>query len=244
VYVRSAAADFTARQSIGLVFAGLVIFVLGYAIFFTNRAIQITPTGVGNRTSNAASLGVAISAVGMLGLIAAAFPRGRWRRVVFGSLIATSAAAGFFVVATLSSFWIDAYRREREIVADITSHIEKPPSKSILLVGGICPYDGPAIVFESDWDLAGALRLHYGDRTLGADVLRPGFYRSTPSGIVTMLYGGQDEDEFGPKLLLYDYQRKRFSVLADVDTAARIFREEPPDIACPLGAEGVGVKLF
>ena len=244
LYVKPAMADLTARQSIALVFGGLAIFVLGYAIFFTNRAIQITPTGVGNRTSNAAALGVAITAVGMLGLIAAAFPRAVWRRVVFGGLIAAYAAAGFFVVATLSSFWIDAYTREQEIVADITSHVDQPASKSILLVGGICPYNGPAIVFESDWDLAGALRLHYGDRTLGADVLRPGFYRVTPNGIVTLLYGGQDEDEFGPKLLLYDLPRKKLSVLADADTAARIFREQPPDVACPPGGEGVGVKVF
>ena len=119
-------ADLTARQSIALVFAGLAIFVLGYAIFFTNRAIQITPTGVGNRTSNAAALGVAISAVGMLGLIAAAFPRAVWRRVVFGGLIAAYAAAGFFVVATLSSFWIDAYTREQEI---IVGEVPPPPPR-------------------------------------------------------------------------------------------------------------------
>ena len=88
------------------------------------------------------------------------------------------------------------------------------------------------------------LLLRADDRTLGADVLRPGFYRVTPNGIVTLLYGGQDEDEFGPKLLLYDLPRKKLSVLADADTAARIFREQPPDVACPPGGEGVGVKVF
>ena len=41
--------------------------------------------------------------------------------------------------------------------------------------------------------MSGALRLHSGDRTLSADVLRPRFYEVTDSGIVTTLYEGEDE---------------------------------------------------
>jgi hypothetical protein len=244
LYVKSVAGDLTPRTSIALILAGLVTFVLGYSIFFTNLAIQITPTGIGNRTSNAASLGVALTAVGLFGLVTAAVRRPVWRRAAFGFMVSAYAAAGFFVIATLSSFWIDAYAREQEVVRDITAHIDRPAPKSLLMLGGICSYNGPAIIFESDWDLAGALRLHYGDRTLGADVLRPGFYRVTESGITTLLYGGQDDDEFGPKMVLYDYRRKTSHVLTDADTAARVFREQPPDLNCPPGMEGVGVRVF
>jgi hypothetical protein len=244
LYVKSVADDLTPRTSIALILVGLVTFVIGYSIFFTNRAIQITPTGIGNRTSNAASLGVALTAVGLFGLVAATVRRPVWRRAAFGFLVSAYAAAGFFVIATLSSFWIDAYAREQEVVRDITAHIDRPAPKSLLMLGGICSYNGPAVIFESDWDLAGALRLHYGDRTLGADVLRPGFYRVTGDGIVTLLYGGQDDDEFGPKMLLYDYRRKTSHVLTDADTAARVFREQPPDLNCPPGMEGVGEKVF
>jgi hypothetical protein len=185
-----------------------------------------------------------MTAVGIFGLIAATVRRPVWRRTTFGVLISGYAAAGFFVIATLSSFWIDAYAREREIVRDIAAHIDRPAPKNLLMLGGICSYNGPAVIFESDWDLAGALRLYYEDRTLGADVLRPGFYRVTRSGITTFLYDGQDDDEFGPKMVLYDYRRKTSHVLTDADTAERIFREQPPDADCPPGMEGVGVRVF
>jgi hypothetical protein len=244
LYVKSVGDGLTPRRSIALILIGVATFVLGYAIFFTNRAIQITPTGVGNRTSNAASLGVAMTAVGVFGLIAAAVRRPALRRLTFGVLIGAYAAAGFFVIATLSSFWIDAYAREQEIVRDITTHIDTPAPRILLMLGGVCSYNGPAVIFESDWDLAGALRLHYGDRTVRADVLRPGFYRVTPSGITTFLYGEQDDDAFGPQMVLYDYRRKTSHVLLDADTAERIFREQPPDVVCPPGKEGVGVGVF
>ncbi|HEV3217694.1 MAG TPA: hypothetical protein VGZ27_18325 [Vicinamibacterales bacterium] len=244
LYVKSVVDDLTVRRSIALILIGVATFVLGYAIFFTNRAIQITPTGVGNRTSNAASLGVAMTAVGGFGLIAAAVRRPAWRRLTFGVLIGAYAAAGFFVIATLSSFWIDAYAREQEIVRDIAAHIDTPAPRILLMLGGVCSYNGPAVVFESDWDLAGALRLHYGDSTVRADVLRPGYYRVTPSGITTFLYGEQDDDAFGPQMVLYDYNRKMSHVLLDADTAERIFREQPPDVVCPPGKEGVGAGVF
>jgi MFS family permease len=244
LYVKSLEDDLTLRRSIALILIGVATFVLGYAIFFTNRAIQITPTGIGNRTANAASLGVAMTSVGVLGLIAAAVRRPSWRRLTFGVLIGAYAGAGLFVIGTLSSFWIDAYAREQEIVRDIAAHIDTPAPQILLLLGGICSYDGPAVIFESDWDLAGALRLHYGDRTVRADVLRPGFYRVTASGITTFLYGEQDDDAFGPQMVLYDYRRKMSHVLVDADTAERIFREQPPDADCPPGMEGVGVRVF
>jgi hypothetical protein len=43
---------------------------------------------------------------------------------------------------------------------------------------------------------------------------------------------------------LYDYRRKMSHVLLDADTAERIFREQPPDVVCPPGKEGVGVGVF
>src|SRR5207248_7533503 len=58
LYARSMAADFTVRHSIALAIAGVGVFLLGYSMFLTNKAIQITPAGIGNRTSIAAALGV------------------------------------------------------------------------------------------------------------------------------------------------------------------------------------------
>src|SRR5439155_3470880 len=112
------------------------------------------------------------------------------------------------------------------------------------LLAGICSYNGPAIVFESDWDLSGALRLHYGDLTLSADVLRPGFYKVTDYGIITTLYEGDDEYDFAPNLLLYDFRRKTTVALTDAGAATAALGGSPMDAPCPRGSEGVGSRVF
>src|SRR5207249_11866679 len=143
----------------------------------------------------------------------------RARLTAFAALLGCYAAGGFFVISTLSSFWIDAYATERRVEQDIESHAGTLPSRSTLLLAGICSYNGPAMIFEADWDLAGALRLRYSDLSLSADVLRPGFYKVTDYGIITTLYEGEDEYDFAPNLLLYDFRRKTTVALTDAGAA-------------------------
>jgi hypothetical protein len=244
LYARSAGDHLTMRSSLVLVAAGLVTFLIGYSTFLTNKAIQITPTGIGNRTSIAAALGVAVTAAGLFGLLASAFRNSAMRSTAFAAMLGAYAAGGFFVLSTISSFWIDAYGRELEILHDVETHVGTPPSRTTLMLGGICSYYGPAIVFESDWDLSGALRLHYGDRTLSADVLRPSLYHVTDSGLATFLYEGEDDYEFGSYLRVYDYRRKTSYELPDRDVTLRLFHDSPLDADCPPGMEGVGVRVF
>lgn len=244
LYVRLVGDDLTPRSSIALIVAGVATFLLGYAMFLTNKAIQITPTGIGNRTSIAAALGVAITAIGVFGLLTAAIRNVTVRSAAFAALLGAYAAGCFFALSTISSFWIDAYGREHEVLNDVERHIGTPPPKTTLMLGGICSYNGPAIIFESDWDLSGALRLHYGDRTLSADVLRPGSYRVTDNGLAIFLYEGEDDYDFGDYLRLYDYRRKTLDMLNDRGTTERVLRENPPDADCPPGVEGVGVRVF
>jgi hypothetical protein len=244
LYMRSAGDDLTLRSSLILGVGGLVTFGLGYSMFLTNKAIQITSSGIGNRTSIAAALGVAATAVGVFGLLAGASRNSRARSTTFAALLGAYAAGSFFVVSTLSSFWIDAYGRELEILNDVETHVGTPPPRTTLMLGGICSYNGPGIIFESDWDLSGALRLHGGDRTFSADILRPYFYRVTDSGLATFLYEDEDDYDFGSYLQLYDYRRKTLHALPDQDTALRLFHDYPLDADCPPGMEGVGVRVF
>src|SRR6266702_3844347 len=63
-------ADFPSRKWLrNLTLASFVIFLLGYAIFFTNNKVGFSPTGVDNRVAIAAAVGVAISLVGGIGYI-------------------------------------------------------------------------------------------------------------------------------------------------------------------------------
>jgi hypothetical protein len=244
LYARSMAVDFSARHAGVLVLVGGVAFLLGYSMFLTNKAIQITPTGIGNRTSIAAALGVACAAAGMFGLMACALTRPRARSAAFAALLGAYAAAGFFVISTLSSFWIDAYAIELAVLNDVETHVGTPAPRTTLLLGGICSYNGPAIVFESDWDLSGALRLHYADRTISADVLRPGFYEATDSGIATILYEGEDDYDYSADLKLYDFGRKTTDALTDKTSALKALRGGLIDATCPRGGEGVGSRVF
>jgi len=246
LYLRRIPDDLTPASAMALTVVGIAIFFAGYSMFLTNKAIQITPTGIGNRTSIAAALGVASTAVGILALLAGALRDAALRSTALAALLGIYAAGCFFVVSTLSSFWIAAYGVEREVLADVEAHanIGAPPTRMTLLVGGICSYEGPAIIFESDWDLSGALRLRYGDRTLSADILRPRFYAVTNNGIATILYEGEDDYEFGDYLKLYDFRRKTTSPLSDEATTTRLLRDAPIDAECPPGLEGVGVTLF
>jgi hypothetical protein len=75
-------------------------------------------------------------------------------------------------------------------------------------------------------------------------VLRPTFYKVTDYAIITTIYEGDDEHDYGPDILLYDYQRKAVHVLNSQDAAVRVFRDASPDAACPPGMEGVGVRVF
>jgi hypothetical protein len=50
--------------------AGLVVFAAGYAVFLGTARVLFTALGIGNRTTTAAALGVAICAVALCGLIA------------------------------------------------------------------------------------------------------------------------------------------------------------------------------
>jgi hypothetical protein len=244
LYARLLPADFTVRQSAAVVAIGVVVFLVGYSMFLTNKAIQITPTGVGNRTSIAAALGVAFVVAGLSGLIAGAFTDTRARTLAFAALLGGYAAGGFFVLSTLSSYWIDAYGTELAVATDVETHVPELAPRTTLLLGGICSYSGPAIIFESDWDLSGALRLHFGDRTISADILRPHFYEVTGAGITTILYEGADDYEFSPALLLYDYRRKTVTPLVDGDTARAALHGGRMDAACPQGGEGTGVRVF
>jgi MFS family permease len=152
---------------------GLVIFGMGYAIFLTNTNALITPTGIVNRIAIASAVGVAISLVGGIGWVSTFLPSNQLRRRCLCILIALLCTSGFIINNTLASFWIDSYRQQQAIIADIRQRFPTLPSESTLILDGICPYAGPAVVFESSWDLAGALMTFYRDRTLRADVVTP-----------------------------------------------------------------------
>ncbi|MDI6772973.1 MAG: hypothetical protein QME77_10375 [bacterium] len=157
------------RNLLRMFLAGLLVFGLGFAVFLATVAIQFSPTGITNRTAIAAALGVALCLVALACLVGELLCP-RLRPLVLALLLALVSAAGLLINNAIARFWIAAYEKQQLVLADIRRHIPTLPSHSTLILDEVCPYVGPGIVFESSWDLTGALRMLYGDMTLQADV--------------------------------------------------------------------------
>jgi hypothetical protein len=247
---------FVARQSkvellsqtsmVGFIVLGLVVFGLGYTIFLITRNAQSSPTGISNRVAIAAAVGVAFSLVGAVGWVSAFLPSARLRRQFFSMAVAMLCTSGFLIINTVASFWVDAYRKEQAILVEIRQRFPTLPSGSTLILDGICPYVGPAIVFESNWDLAGALMMLYDDLTLRADIVTPNL-KVKEDGLSTLLYGSlHSHYPYDEKLFVYHIVRKATHRLTDAKAARRYFESFNPshDNDCPTGREGHGVPIF
>ena len=231
------------RQGLGMIGAGFVVFFLGYAIFLTNTNAYVTATGIANRIAIASALGVALVFVGVFRALSGSLPA--WRRGVFALTVALLCTAGALVNSAIASYWIAAYDVEQEALAAIRERFPRLPPGSTLILDGVCPYQGPAIVFESHWDLAGALAVQYGDPSLKADVVTP-ILKVEDGGLSTVIYGYYVHYPYGERLFLYHPGRDQVHVMTDAKTARAYFERDYPDLSrgCPAGRPGDGVPIF
>ena len=191
-----------------VIVSGLFFVGLGYAIYVSTRDFMLAKTGILNRVSIAAAVGVAVSLVGGFGLVSTLLRSDLLRKIVFSLSVALICTSGFLCINTLASMWAGAYRQEQEVLADIQSRFPTLPAGSTLLLDGVCPYVGPAIVFESSWDLEGALRTSYRNPTLKANVISPRI-KIEEDGLSTHLYSESFRYPYGEKLLLYNFDQKK-----------------------------------
>jgi hypothetical protein len=229
-----------------LIGIGILVFGLGYTIFVTNDNAIITATGVNNRINSAAAIGVALSFVGFIGLISTCCGK-KWTRNLFCALTALLFASNVIINAVIASFWVTAYKQERTILQAIYQSFPRLPSGSIVLLDGVCPYCGPAIVFESSWDLAGALAIHYNDHSLRADVVTRRL-KLESGGVSTFLYGraSQTHYPYGNNMFVYRFDYKMAYPIANAQAAHRYFETIRPglDNRCPPGEPGSGSAIF
>src|SRR5829696_8803897 len=166
---RDTARTWPLRQWVRLIAAGVVVFALGYGIFLTNGRILFSSTSSSNRVSIAAAAGVAMIWVGLAGAVSVAVGP-KWRAWIFAPAVAVLCLSGYLVVQGLAAGWAEAWQREQTALAAIRERLPVLEPGTVIVLDGACPYVGPAVVFESNWDLAGALETHYGDPTVRADV--------------------------------------------------------------------------
>jgi hypothetical protein len=198
--------------------AGLAVLVLGYAIFLTTGRIAFSSTGIANRVGVVASAGSVIILISVIGWCTTWFRRSMRRARVFASAVAVLCAASVTITTALATFWIESAQHQDRILAQLSADLPRLDPHSTVLLSGVCPYIGPAIVFESSWDLRGALRILHRDHTLEADVTS-GQVDVGDRGVTTRIYQAVVMHRYGAGLFAYDAPTRSVAVLRDQATA-------------------------
>ena len=212
---------------------GLIAFVLGYAIFLTNRQILFRSAGIDNRVNAAAALGVAAILVGALGWITARLTEQRGIGL-FSASVGCIVATGVLIIGTLGSFWTSAAKKQHAVVSSIQRTAPSLPPWSTVVLDGVCPEIGPAVVFADQWDLRGALALAYHDPSLSADVATEALRAGTRLELEMTFLDSRSTRTYayGPKLFVYDFPRRALHVLRDRNEAARYVSSERASFRC------------
>lgn len=220
------------------------VFLAGYSIFLTNGNIQVTATGVGNRTAIAAAIGIAMWQIGLTAWLIGRVASERWRASIFAACVASLCASSVLIGNTLASFWKDSYNQQQAVLSELLERMPRLPRESSLILDGVCPYRGPASVFENCWDLAGALQIVYNDPTLRADVTSRKL-AVKEDGVSTFVYDVPCQYPY-KNLFSFSLRQHALSPVTDADAARRILQPPGADsyTGCPVGHEGYGVPVF
>ncbi|HVT44044.1 MAG TPA: hypothetical protein VMT00_06615 [Thermoanaerobaculia bacterium] len=223
-----------------LIAVGLLIFLFGYAVFLFNRGVMHTPTGVGNRTAMAAAFGAALVFAATLALVASSLAS-RLRALFFAATVAAVCAFGLMTTLAISVFWIDARDQAETVLQAIESARLPLEPGSTLIVGGFCPYAGPAIVFDAPWDLEAALRLRLGMPGLRADVVTARMAVEDEGLVSNVAY--RELHRYSERLLHFDVSSRGVLPLDSHEAAASILADARYR-GCGISHPSVGVPIL
>lgn len=237
-------AGVTRRTWVQVTLAGFVLWLLGYAVFLFTSRFDVTTTGIGTRTGMAAALGSATVWVGVVGMVGTLLRPPAARATATGVAFGLLCACFVVVTGTLAESWVTASRRQREIVATVAAAVSEnqPAGTPTVILDGVCPYEGPAPVFENHWDLWGALRVELDRPDVQADV-RTTRLTLTDRDIETQIYGMPKVHPYGPSTLLVDVEGN-VTVLVDRASAEAALASSPFDPASCPGSPGRGEDLL
>lgn len=231
------------RGAVKLAAFGFATFLLGYSMFVFTTRIYFTSSGIANRVAIAGAVGFAMVAIASVSLASSLLHSEVAKRISFSLLIAVLCGAGLLVTAGLADQWSLAWQREQEVL-EVMSEVQVPEGATVLL-DGVCPYVGPAPVFESNWDLTGALEILYDDSDIEADVTTTR-HSLEPTGVTTEIYGSiRAHYAYGNDLILVQYPQGWSMTLRNKQIAERGIGDEAqlPE-GCERGIAGAGQPLF
>lgn len=229
-----------------VVCTGVVLFGAGYAVTLMTWEVGFHATGSNNRTAVAAAIGVAWVFVGVVGWLASLLRAGRTRRIAFAAATGVLVASNVLIINSIAEFWIAADQRQQEVISSIQERFPELPGGTTLLLDGVCPFEGPAMMFVTGWDVKAMLQLLYGERSLEGDVIRANT-EIRADGIHTLFFDDvANLYPYGERLIAYHLSTGDVAVLADVEGARRYFEEVsvPARVACPSHTDGDGAPIF
>jgi hypothetical protein len=223
-----------------LLLIGVAAFLLGHATFVIVPAILFTPSGIDNRVLVAAATGYAMILAALVALAARAAPA-RLRNGGFTIAIVVLALAEVARLETIDGYWAQAPDRQNQVLAAARTDLARLPAGSTVILDGVCPYYGPAVVFEAPWDTGPALG-HALGREVSGDTVSPRM-SLTPTGIATSIYKQPALYPYGPRLFAYNPRLHLLAPLTDAAAARRYFSTGRPPMRCPKGYVGHGVVV-
>src|SRR5205823_5421901 len=124
------------------------------------------------------------------------------RSLTFASAVGMIALLGTLRIEQIETYWTKAPAIQEKVLASARTELRDVPPQSFVMLDNVCPYYGPAVIFEAPWDVSGALSLALG-KTIRGDAVSPrmSLHRT---GLATSIYGEPAFYPFGPNLYVYD----------------------------------------
>ena len=215
---------------------GIAAFALGHATFLIVSSVAFSPSGIDNRVLVAAAMGVALIFVAAIAFAA------RGNKTVFALAMAGIAFCATLRVDQIGEYWAEAPALQERILAAARHDLRAIPAGSTIILDGVCPYHGPAIVFETSWDVGGALSLALG-REVSGDAASPRMSLE-PEGLKTSIYGEPSHYPWSPRLFVYNPELHAVVALPNPAAAANYFhRAGRWPKPCPPGFVGHGIPV-
>jgi hypothetical protein len=203
-----------------LLLLGIATFLLGHATFLIVPSIAFTSTGMGNRVQVAAAIGVAMILVSLVAFAGNLLPR-QLRDSAFAAVIAIVAVAAFARLAAIERYWAEAPALQERVRSAARADLSNVPAGSTVILDGVCPYHGPAVVFEAGWDVGGALSLAL-SRQIAGEAVSPRMH-ARASGLEASIYRERSFYPYGPRLFVYNPVSHLLLRLDDAATATQYF---------------------
>ncbi|GAB2460715.1 hypothetical protein GCM10011375_11330 [Hymenobacter qilianensis] len=153
--------------------------------------------------------------------------------------------SGYIANYAISTFFSRSYISQLKILDSLQRRGPELTTKNTLILDGICPYVGPAPIFDCEWDLAGALQKIYKNTYIKADV-RTNRLSYNEKGLTTITYGKKNFYAYNQYLIIYNNQTEKYFILKNFEDAKAYFTTNlSSDIStCAEGREGYGVNIF